>query len=219
MVDGVLYVLARNAQNSQLGWSTDHARSWTWSDWKFNISFGHATFLDFGQNYAGARDNFVYVYSPDSDSAYTPASGVVLARVPKTRIRDRGAYEFFRSLDSAGRPVWTSDIAQRGQVFRNPPAGCYRTHVTYNAPLKRYFLNQILIGNDYSRFQGGFGVYDAPEPWGPWTTAYFTPMWDTGPGENQHFPPKWISADGKTMYLIFSNNDYFSVRQATLTLR
>jgi CubicO group peptidase (beta-lactamase class C family) len=219
MVDGVLYVLARNAGNSQLGWSTDHARSWAWSDWKFTTSFGHATFLDFGQNYAGARDNYVYIYSPDSDSAYTPVAGVVLARVPKNRVRDRSAYEFFRSLDSAGHPLWTKDIAQRGQVFRNPPAGCYRTHVTYNPALKRYFLNQILIGNDYSRFQGGFGVYDAPEPWGPWTTAYFTPMWDTGPGENQHFPPKWMSADGKTMYLIFSNNDHFSVRQATLKMR
>jgi CubicO group peptidase (beta-lactamase class C family) len=219
MVDGVLYVLARNSGNSQLGWSTDYSKSWTWSDWKFTISFGHATFLDFGQNYAHARDNYVYIYSPDSDSAYESAAGVVLARVPKNRIRDRSAYEFFQSLDSAGNPVWTNDIAHRGQVFRNPPAGCYRTHVSYNLALKRYFLNQILIGSDYSRFQAGFGVYDSPEPWGPWTTAYFTPMWDTGPGENQNFPPKWMSADGKTMYLIFSNNDYFSVRRATLKLR
>ena len=22
-----------------------------------------------------------------------------------------------------------------------------------------------------TRFQGGFGIYDAPEPWGPWTTV------------------------------------------------
>ena len=34
-----------------------------------------------------------------------------------------------------------------------------------------------------TRFEGGFGIYDAPEPWGPWTTVFFTEKWDVGPGE------------------------------------
>ncbi|MGH9660280.1 MAG: serine hydrolase [Bryobacteraceae bacterium] len=217
MVDGVLYLWARNAGNSQLAWSTDRARAWTWSDWKFTTSFGHPAFLNFGRNYAGARDGFVYIYSPDGDSAYEPAARMVLARVPRDRIRERGAYEFFRALDG-GRAAWTKDIARRGPVFSNPPAGVYRTQVSYNAGLRRYLMNQILAGGDGVRFQGGFGVYDAPEPWGPWTTAYFTPMWDVGPGENQHLPPKWMSADGRTLQLIFSGDDVFSVRRATVRL-
>ena len=216
MVNGVLYAWLRNAGNSQLAWSTDRAATWAEADWKFTTSFGHPTFLNFGRNYAGARDNYVYIYSPDGPSAYEQAAGLVMARVPKDHIRDRAAYEFFRTAGAGGKPVWTRDLAQRGHVFSNPPAGCYRTQASYNPALKRYFLNQILIGSDYVRFQGGFGIYDAPEPWGPWTTAYFTPMWDTGPGENQHFPPKWMSPDGRTMYLIFSGNDIFSVRKATI---
>ena len=44
-------------------------------------------------------------------------------------------------------------------------------------------------------------------------------MWDVGPGENQHFPPKWMSADGRTMYLLFSGDDVLSTRKATLRLR
>jgi hypothetical protein len=32
---------------------------------------------------------------------------------------------------------------------------------------------------------GGFGVYDAPEQWGPWTTAFYTVTWDLGPGESR----------------------------------
>lgn len=219
MVDGVLYLWARNAGNAQLAWSTDHARTWTWAGWRFTTSFGHPAFLNYGQNYAGARDNYVYTYSPDAETAYDQAAGLLLARVPKDRIRDRDAWEFFERLDGRGRPVWTSDIARRGHVFRNPPAGIYRTQVTYNAGLKRYFLNHILLGSDHVRFQGGFGIYDAPEPWGPWTTVYYTPTWDTGPGENQHFPPKWMSPDGLTMHLVFSGNDIFSVRKATLRLR
>lgn len=219
MVDGVLYLLARNAGNSQLAWSTDHAKTWTWADWKFTTSFGHPAFLNFGKNYAGARDEYVYIYSPDQDSAYEQAAGIVMARVRKDRIRERGAWEFFKAPDKNGQPVWTKDIAERGHVFSNPPAGVYRTQVTYNSALKRYFLNHILLGSEHVRFQGGFGIYDAPEPWGPWATVYYTPTWDTGPGENQHFPPKWMSADGRTMYLIFSGNDIFSVRKATLKLR
>jgi hypothetical protein len=69
-------------------------------------------------------------------------------------------------------------------------------------------------GRNDVRFEGGFGVYDAPEPWGPWTTAYFTENWDVGPGETSSFPPKWMSDDGKTMWLVFSGGDYFSARQA-----
>ena len=70
MLNGVLYMWARNAGNSQLAWSTDHAKTWTWSEWKFTTSFGHPAFLNFGRNYSGARDGYVYIYSPDEDTAY-----------------------------------------------------------------------------------------------------------------------------------------------------
>ena len=68
------------------------------------------------------------------------------------------------------------------------------------------------------RFHGGLGVYDAPEPWGPWTAVYYTERWDTGPGETGCFPTKWMSADGRTVHLVFSGDDAFSVRKATLIL-
>jgi hypothetical protein len=32
------------------------------------------------------------------------------------------------------------------------------------------------------------------------------------------FPTKWMGDDGKTLYLVFSGNDSFSLRKATLTL-
>ena len=83
MIDGILYLWARNAGNSQLAWSPDHGRTWEWSDWTFTTSFGCPTFLNFGKNYAGARDDYVYIYSHDSGDAYAPADGMVLARVPK----------------------------------------------------------------------------------------------------------------------------------------
>lgn len=214
MVDGVLYAWARNTQNAQLLQSSDHARTWTWSDWRFETSFGCPSFLNFGRDNQGARDDFVYTVSPDTPSAYEPADRMVLARVPRDRVADRAAYSFFKALDALGNPIWTPAIADRGAVFEHP-GRCYRGTITYNAGLRRYLWCQTLPGGD-ARHSGGFGIYDAPEPWGPWTTVYFTEHWDVGPGETSSFPTRWISADGKTLHLVFSGNDAFSVRKATL---
>lgn len=216
MVDGVLYMWVRNAGNSQLAWSTDHAKTWSWSDWKFSVSFGCPTFLNFGRDYVGARDGHVYIYSHDADSAYTPADSMVLARVPKDKIKNRGAYEFFSKRDTTGNPVWTRDIKQRGAVFENP-GRCYRSGISFNAGLKRYLWCQTIPGGD-ARSRGGFAIYDAPKPWGPWTTVFFTSEWDVGPGETSSFPTKWMSLDGKALYLVFSGEDSFSVRKATLAV-
>jgi CubicO group peptidase (beta-lactamase class C family) len=220
-VGGVLYLWARNAGNAQLAWSKDHGKTWEWAAWKFTTSFGCPTFLNFGRDYAGARDECVYVYSHDADSAYLPADHMVLARVLKGKIRRRSAYEFFRGLDESGRPLWSKRIAERGAVFTHKRR-CYRSGITYNPGLKCYLWVQIhppAKGKKADpRFEGGFGIYDAPQPWGPWTTAYFTEKWDVGPGETASFPTKWMSADGKTLYLVFSGDDHFAVRKGSLTV-
>jgi hypothetical protein len=87
--------------------------------------------------------------------------------------------------------------------------------VSYNAELGRYLWCQINRGDD-TRFAGGFAIYDAPEPWGPWTRAFYTEQWDVGPGESSSLPTKWMSADGRAVYLVFSRDDCFSIRRATL---
>jgi CubicO group peptidase (beta-lactamase class C family) len=218
-VGGILYMWVRNVNNSQLAWSADHGQTWTWCGWKFTAGFGCPTFLNYGRDYAGARDAYVYVYSPDTDSAYVPADRMVLARVQRRHILDRDAYEFLVKLDSDGTPLWTDDIERRGAVFAHP-GHCLRSGISYNAGLGRYLWWQQFphgIASD-TRFRGGFGVYDAPEPWGPWTTAYFTAEWDTGPGDTGSFPSKWMNEDGTRCFLVFSGNDCFSVRQVTLIL-
>ena len=217
MVNGVLYMLVRNTGNTQLAWSEDHGRTWKWSEWRFTTSFGYSTFLNFGNNYAGARDNFVYIYSHDDGSAYKSSDRMVLARVPEDRIRDRDAYEFFTGVDTSGRPLWTIDIGRRGAVFVNP-GKCYRSGISYNPGLKRYLWCQVVPGGD-TRHEGGFGIYEAPEPWGPWRTVYYTRKWDTGPGETSSFPVKWMGEDGRICYLLFSGDDCFSVRKVTFEVK
>ena len=221
MINGTLYLWTRNVGNSQLMSSDDLGTTWNITDWKFTESFGCPTFLNFGKGYKGARDRFVYIYSHDSDSAYSSADRMVLARVPKDRLLDRDAYKFFCGFDHDSSPLWSTDINRRGPVFRNSE-NCYRSGITYNNALRRYFWCQTLPRSTDSRgprFQGGIGIYDAPEPWGPWTTVFFTKNWDVGPGESSSIPTKWISDDGTTIHLVSSGDDCFSVRRGTLILR
>jgi CubicO group peptidase (beta-lactamase class C family) len=220
-VGGVLYLWTRNAGNAQLAWSKDHGQTWVWADWTISTSFGCPTFLNFGKDYAGARDDWVYVYSPDAESAYQSADRMVLARVPKGNVTQRVAYEFFRGLDEKDQPLWSNQISDRGAVFEHK-GRCYRSGITFNAGLRRYLWVQIIPRTEGkkadTRFEGGLGIYDATKPWGPWTTVYFAEKWDVGPGETASLPSKWMSADGKTVHLVFSGDDHFAVREARLTV-
>jgi hypothetical protein len=139
---------------------------------------------------------------------------MVLARVPRGRILERAAYEFYAGLDDDGQPRWTAEIAQRGSVFTHP-GRCGRSSLSFDAGLKRYLWVHVLPGTE-PRVRGGLAIYDAPEPWGPWTTVYFDEDWDVSPGESAGLPTKWMSADGRVLHLVFSGEDSFSVRRATL---
>jgi len=203
MVDGVLYMWVRNVGNSQLAWSVDHGKTWEWG-FKFAESFGCPTFLNFGPNYSGARDDFVYTFSPDGPSAYESYDRVVLARVHKSRIRERSAYEFFAGLDENGQPVWTRDIGQRAGVLELK-GQCGRLDVVYNSGLKRYLM---AMGYNHA---GGWGLFEAPEPWGPWLLAFSTERWDVGDTHSYRLPAKWISRDGRRMYVVFSGRKFSGI--------
>jgi len=223
MVNDLLYLWVRNAdgdgKTSRLGWSHDKAKSWQWADWTF-AEFGHPAFITYGQHYAGARDHYIYIASHDDASAYVNANSFALMRVPKDQLRQRDAYEFFQALDASGRPTWSPDIAERGPVFEHH-GQCRRSSISYNKGLGRYLWWQQMTVDASStdtRFKGGFGLYDAPEPWGPWTTVYFTQNWDVGPGDLGCFPSKWMSEDGQTVHLVFAGSDNFAVRRAELSV-
>ena len=222
-IDDNIYLWARNAnrkgEQSQLARSNDGQKTWTWCDWRFE-EFGHIAFVNYGKNYQGARDGYVYMVTHDNPSAYVMSDHFVLMRAPKDQLMNRGAYEFYKGSDNNGNPLWTNDLRQRQPVFTNPDK-CCRSSISYNAGLGRYiWWQQIPIdGSVDTRYSGGLGIFEAPEPWGPWTTVYYTEKWDTGPGDLGCFPTKWMSRDGKTIYLVFAGNDHFSLRKATLVVK
>jgi hypothetical protein len=75
--------------------------------------------------------------------------------------------------------------------------------------------------------QGTLGIFDAREPWGPWTTIAYYDDWlalrGTGIGREMLFindPTKWIADDGKTLWAIFTGGrDRFMMVKGTVALR
>ncbi len=197
-------------EETWLAKSEDMGATWTLSSapfFTYTDGFSKATFLNFGKNYAGARDNYVYIYAPDASAGKDVSqTKVSMARVDKAQIENRAAYEFFKGLDGDGNPQWTSDVGLRQAVFvdingkvTDSPA------VVYNAGLDRYLMCKVHDLSPTSGASGGVGIFDAPEPWGPWTTVDYTDDWKGS--DNMYFcefPGKWISADGLTVWMVFT---------------
>jgi hypothetical protein len=210
-----------------LAFSTDHGVHWTWADWHFSDTFGCPEFVQFGNNYAGARDNYVYIASQANDSAYGFSPDIVLARVPKRKVADRTCYEFFTGIDALDKPTWSGDVEKRKPIFTDTN-GVQRIAVTYNAPLRRYILTAShRPPGSTSTHTAALGVFDAPEPWGPWTTVYYSDHWSVKDGKDcrtyhHKFPTKWMSRDGKTMWLLYSGLDCdlygFCLKRASLKI-
>jgi len=234
-IDGVLYMFVRNYQppgstdftHARLACSKDLGRHWTWAPWHLAETFGCPAFVQFGQDYAGARDAYVYIASQANDSAYGYSPDIVMARVMKDAVMQRSRYSFVSGYHANGSPRWSSDIKKRVPIFHDPQ-GTQRIAMTYNAGISRYILTTShLSTNQGATHTAALGVFEAPEPWGPWSTVYYDDHWSTQQGKDcrtyhHRFPPKWISADGRTMCLLYSGLDCdlysFCIKQATLEL-
>jgi hypothetical protein len=209
--------------------SEDHGASWEFTDWAFTRKEGimMPTFCNYGKNYEGARDEYVYNFlirfqsyvGPDDypdkvDWLNCQKPGFIdLARVPKDQVLNRDAYSFFAGMKN-GQPVWTKDLERRKAVFKDPDGVGWCINVSYNQGLKRY----ILTSEHTETHRGNIGIFDAPDPWGPWTTVCYQEKWGEGhiPLNTFYwnFSNKWMSDDGKSFSLIFTGrkeNDSFNV--------
>ncbi len=108
-VDGVLYATVNLEDgtwpnvNHALEWSMDKGATWTQAEWLFPRGEGNfqpAKFLNFGKDYTDVPSSlagYVYLYGPRQSADRGNGHRLYLARVPRTRLRERGAYEFFRA--------------------------------------------------------------------------------------------------------------------------
>lgn len=206
-----------------LAWSDNLGATWEKAAWIFpgtNAAFRPEGFLNFGRDNANARDQYIYIYGRDvgNDRA------AFLARVLPSNLRDKTRYEYFCGLGGKGAPEWSTNIINRRPCFSDPN-GVEGFTVIYNQPLGRYIATTA-HGN-----VARLGIFDAPQPWGPWTTIAYYDDWGGYPKHGGEalaysFPTKWISNDGLTMWMIFSaydpptdSLDSFNLVKCTLRLK
>jgi hypothetical protein len=207
--------------------STDHGATWTNTgvEWTYTTHrIGFFAFLQFGKAYQGARDGYVYAYASNLQSyafATQKPGQIFLLRVPVAGLESQSQYQFFRGFDANGNPLWGSH-AERRPVFEDPN-GVMMNSAAYNAGLGRYFLV-----TNHTQFGGGnIGIFDAPEPWGPWTTVMYESGWPQGGQVERtvffaNFAPKWWSDGGRSFVLVFTGtngNDSFNSVEGALQLR
>lgn len=238
-VHGVLYATVNLEDgvwpnvNHVLVWSTDKGASWTRSDWLFPKGKGNfqpAKFLNFGRDYSGVPDSlggYVYICGPRQSADGGSGNALFLARAPQDRLRERTAYSYFCATgDPPADASWNSDPAQATAVFVDTN-GVTPGSVVYVPGLKRFLMTCFHTG------PGQLGVFEAPHPWGPWRTVAYYEDWGgmgkQGEGLTCGFPQKWMSADGLTLWAVFSvygdgakqgirAHDRFNVVRARLNL-
>jgi len=183
---------------------------------KQNI-FSELTLLQMGKGYRDNKDGHVYGYSHNETSNETLPRNLCMFRVPKTRLLQRDAYEFYAGLGANGAAVWKKDIEAIAPV-PNFPREWEVSSVVYNAPLNLYMMvayqvhgldtPEAIVKELYRPSSMGF--WTSRHPWGPWEQIHEEAKWTPGGDsaawcEAPIIAPKWISADGKSLWLVWTD--------------
>jgi Domain of unknown function (DUF4185) len=228
-VEGVLYLFYQNlaasasgnefneAPVASLSWSADYGQTWRshdepmFTDHVFTTGF----FLDYGKCNAHARDEYVYVYGLDFNWRSAPGfkqTDLFLARVPKDRLSERAAWEFYVG-EQDGAPLWSDEIVDRAPVLHDPleygvegHTGVAQGSVVYIPAARRYL---------YSTWSWTAWIFwESPEPWGPWTKVAVK-WWHEEWTDNFHggyptvVPSKFINDNGREAWIVSSLNTVF----------
>jgi len=228
----------------ELAQSSDYGASWEKLDWTFlqSENLTVPTFLNFGKANAGVPKKFgkyVYTYfirpecidmehqGPNQVGLIVHKPGVLyLSRTPtKAFPPAKEDFEFFTGLNSKGKPTWGS-LEEKAPVFENKDGVGWCLSASYHPEAKR-----VLLSTEHGKSHAGqIGIFDAPTPWGPWSTvAYFNedkPFGAERPGSDLEwennvffvsFPTKWFDGNDFTMNFTGSgggkDNDSFNTIQ------
>jgi hypothetical protein len=225
-VDGVLYLAFQNmlrtrvppfslvsqhGSDAQIVYSTNKGQFWVPALTNINApmfpghKFGGPAFINFGQNNANARDGYVYAVSSDQ---WDNGSNLRLGRVPKESILRREDWEWVCAFAPSGMPAWSHDLNEAVPVL-SLHRWLGAPEMVYLAGIRRYLLFTWRLHADFSPDDGtDLMVFDAPEPWGPFTLVHFEEYWE-GQAFNPYcprLPLKWMDSDGLTAWLQFSGS-------------
>jgi hypothetical protein len=225
-VDGILYLAFQNARRAKppvYGLKSQHGsdasivysinKGFFWIPAFANIQepmfpghfFGGPAFVNFGQNNANARDEFVYAVSSDQ---WDNGSNLRLGRVPKDRIMDRSAWEWVCAWSGSGEPAWSPELSEAIPIL-SVHRCIGAPEMAYLAGVNRYLLLSWRFHEDFSGSDGtDLLIFDSPEPWGPFSLVHVEELWE-GKAFNPYCPRvplKWFDSKTLTGWLQFSGS-------------
>jgi hypothetical protein len=161
--------------------------------------------INYGKSYAANTDGYVYTYwieiqEPNLWDVQIP--GVLwLTRAPAAHraFTDQANWEWVTSVRSNGQATWGS-FANRAPVLEDPD-GLMRGSAIYVPGLGRY----LMVTNHTQRNGGEIAIWEAAQPWGPWSVIMKEDNWPQNDPDAPvdprfsfgNFSPKWFSADGR----------------------
>ena len=184
-------------------------------------AFSLLTVVQMGRGYRDNTDGYVYVAAPNGNTEGT-MNQLVMCRVPKDRMADRSAYEFFAGRTPTGGAKWSPHLADCAVVHTFPSGWVnrlihpYAWHpsIVYVAPLGLYLMANWGMGctsaGEWFGKPSYLGFWTAPEPWGPWTQVHEETAWMPAgdPGARAYQPqiaPRWIAPDGQSFWLVWTD--------------
>jgi len=184
-------------------YSDDYGKTWTrvgfykqgeekprnFSPWtsEVNSKFRCLAFVNMGQNYEYNTDDYVYGYGLPQPGGWT--GGIYLTRVKKDKILEYQAYEYFTGMQDT-LPTWSKSQSEAKAVPGLSAKN--QVSVAYHPGIDRFLL---LTSQD---------LFDAPNPWGPWT---YSDSWakPAKPGWGGGYQPGIISKN------MDSNSFWFTI--------
>jgi hypothetical protein len=228
----VMYMFHTSQDHCASTWlakSTNNGTSWTsqvgtlsWPDAN-NLQWNNI--LQTGQAQAGAlvpdSGTTPYLYLYGSKTTEAGSGKNYLARVPDSpsnAIETMSNWSYYTGTDASGNPTWASSSASAVPVWTDPDHA-ESMIVSFDKAIGRY-----IAYNDHGTDCTGvpcmrqLGLFDAPSPWGPWTTFDYEENFDnTGCVMNclgDHVSvgwslmQKWMSSDGLTIWPEYSSVDW-----------
>lgn len=156
-----------NSDAGFIAYSDDYGKTFKYdlnSPWKKNSNFRSLFFINMGKNYELNKDGYVYAFGIGTEWDWDIYGNgkVYLARVPKNKIIDYSAWEYFIGIDN-NNPKWSKDQSTAVPIEDLREYAQFSS--IYHPGIERYLILDIGRGEYEGR------LYESQNPWGPWILA------------------------------------------------